>query len=95
MKCHLKHEGSIILSNKITLVKLFKTLELRKHLIVSTMITKVFVLCLIAGLSSADDRILDWSQLLGAGLGAGAGAVPGAATGGVLGILNQTITISN
>ena len=49
-----------------------------------TMITKVFVLCLIA-LSSADDRILDWTQLLGAGLGAGAGAVPGAATGGLLG----------
>ena len=56
-----------------------------------TMITKVFVLCLIAGLSSAEDRILDWTQLLGAGLGAGAGAVPGAATGGVLGALNQAI----
>ena len=60
--------------------------------VVFTMITKVFVLCLIAGLSSADDRTLDWTQLLGAGLGAGAGAVPGAATGGVLGILIQTIT---
>ena len=59
-----------------------------------TMITKVFVLCLIAGLSSADDRILDWTQLLGAGLGAGAGAVPGAATGGVLGLLKQTVTRS-
>ena len=66
-------------------------LVLAGHIIVFTMITKVFVLCLIAGLSSAEDRILDWTQLLGAGLGAGAGAVPGAATGGVLGALNQTI----
>ena len=55
------------------------------------MITKVFVLCLIAAISSADDRTLDWTQLLGAGLGAGAGAVPGAATGGLLGITKLTI----
>ena len=54
------------------------------------MITKVFVLCLIAALSSADDRTLDWTQLLGAGVGAGVGAVPGAATGGLLGITKLT-----
>ena len=52
---------------------------------VFTMITKVFVLCLFAALSSADDRTLDWTQLLGAGVGAATGAVPGAATGGLLG----------
>ena len=55
------------------------------------MITKVFALCLIAALSSADDRTLDWTQLVGAGLGAGAGAVPGAATGGLLGIKNKHV----
>ena len=59
------------------------------------MITKVFALCLIAAVSSADDRVLDWTQLLGAGLGAGAGAVPGAATGvatgGLLGITNKHV----
>ena len=49
------------------------------------MITKVFVLCFFAALSSADDRTLDWTQLLGAGVGAATGAVPGAATGGLLG----------
>merc|ERR1711874_281680 len=49
---------------------------------VFTMITKVFVLCFFAALSSADDRTLDWTQLLGAGVGAATGAVPGAATGG-------------
>ena len=62
------------------------------------MITKVFVLCLIAALSSADDRTLDWTQLVGAGLGAGAGAVPGAATGGLLGNttkLSSMLTILN
>ena len=60
------------------------------HLIVSTMITKVFVFCLIAALSSADDRTLDWTQLVGAGVGAGVGAVPGAATGGLLGGLYRS-----
>merc|ERR1711894_531807 len=62
---------------------------------VFAMITKVFVLCLIAALSSADDRTLDWTQLLGAGIGAGAGAVPGAATGGLLGSLAGGALINN